>query len=137
MRTAVITGASSGIGAAFAHKLAAEQYDLILVARRKERLTSLATALHQQFRVNAEVLAADLSNPTDIDQIEQRIAGLGTLDLLVNSAGFGLPGTFVEIPLESHLEMIQVHILASVRLTYTALPGMIVSGHGAIINVSS
>ena len=137
MRTAFITGASSGIGAAFAHKLAAEQYDLILVARRKERLTSLATALHQQFRVNAEVLAADLSNPTDIDQIEQRIAGLGTLDLLVNSAGFGLPGTFVEIPLESHLEMIQVHILASVRLTYTALPGMIVSGHGAIINVSS
>jgi short-subunit dehydrogenase len=136
-KTALLTGASSGIGAAFARKLAASQYDLILVARRKERLTSLATDLHQQFHVDVEVLVADLSCPADIELIEQRIGALGALDMLVNNAGFGIPGTFVENPVERYLEMIAVHVLASVRLCHAVLPGMIARGQGAIINVSS
>jgi short-subunit dehydrogenase len=136
-KTALITGASSGIGAAFARKLAAQQYDLVLIARRKERLTSLATELHQQFHVDIEVLVADLSCPADIEHIEQRIGALGALDMLVNDAGFGTPGTFVENPVERYLEMIAVHVLASVRLCHAALPGMIARGQGAIINVSS
>ncbi len=136
-KIALITGASSGIGAAFARKLAASRYDLILVARRKERLTSLATELHQQFHVDAELLVADLAHLGDIEHIEQRIGELGALDLLVNNAGFGIPGTFVENPVERYLEMIAVHILASVRLTHAALPGMIARGQGAIINLSS
>ncbi|HET8854075.1 MAG TPA: SDR family NAD(P)-dependent oxidoreductase [Ktedonobacteraceae bacterium] len=136
-KRALITGASSGIGAAFAHKLAASQYDLVLVARRKERLTSLAAELHQQFHIDAEVLVADLARPSDVERIEQRIGELGDLDLLVNNAGFGTPGTFVEIPLERHLEMMAVHVLASVRLCHAALPGVIARGQGAIINLSS
>jgi short-subunit dehydrogenase len=136
-KTALITGASSGIGAAFARKLAAQQYDLILVARRKQRLTSLATELHQQFHVDIEVLVADLSCPADIEHIEQLIGALGALDMLVNNAGFGIPGTFVENPAERYLEMIAVHVLASVRLCHAALPGMIARGRGAIINLSS
>jgi len=90
-KIALITGASSGIGAAFARKLAASQYDLILVARRKERLTSLATELLQQFHVDAELLVADLAHLGDIEHIEQRIGELGSMDLLVNNAGSGFP----------------------------------------------
>jgi short-subunit dehydrogenase len=136
-KTALITGASSGIGAAFARKLAAQQYDLVLIARRKERLTSLATELHQQFHFDVEVLVADLSCPGDIEHIEQRIGELGALDMLVNNAGFGIPGTFVENPVERYLEMIAVHVLASVHLCHATLPGMIARGQGAIINLSS
>jgi len=88
-KIALITGASSGIGAAFARKLAVQQYDLVLVARRKERLTSLATELHQQFHVDVEVLVADLSHPGDVEHIEQRIGELGALNILVNNAVSG------------------------------------------------
>jgi short-subunit dehydrogenase len=136
-KTVLITGASSGIGAAFARRLAAEQYDLVLVARRKERLRSLATELHQQFHVDVEVLVAELSCPGDMEHIEQRIGELGALDMLVNNTGFGIPGTFVENPVERYLEMIAVHVLATVRLCHAALPGMIARGQGTIINVSS
>ena len=136
-KRALITGASSGIGTAFARRLAACQYDLVLVARRKERLANLATELRQQSHVDVEVLVADLSRPGDIEHIERRIGELGDLDLLVNNAGFGIPGTFVENPVERYLEMIAVHVLASVRLSHAALPGMIARGRGAIINLSS
>src|SRR5215212_3128613 len=105
-KTALITGASSGIGAAFAHQLAVQQYDLILVARRVERLTSLATALHQQFHVNAEVLTADLSNPVDIERVEKRLADSDKLTVLVNNAGFGIPGNFAEMLIDQQLAMI-------------------------------
>ncbi len=136
-KTALITGASSGIGAAFASKLAAQQYDLVLIARRKERLRSLAIDLHQRFHVGVDVLVADLSCPGDVEHIEQRIGALGAPDMLVNNAGFGIPGTFVENPVERYLEMIAVHVPANVRLCHAALPGMIARGQGAIINVSS
>lgn len=135
--TALITGASSGIGAAFAHKLASQGYDLILVARREAKLAQLAAALRQEFRVNVEVLAADLSQPADVARVETRIAGLTPLELLVNNAGFGVPGKFAEIPLERTLAMIDVHVLASTRLSRAALPGMMARDKGGLINVSS
>lgn len=136
-KSAVITGASSGIGAAFARRLAAEGYALVLIARRQERLASLATDVRQRFHVSAEVLVADLFKLDDVAQVEQRIAQLDTLDLLINNAGFGVPGPFAAMPLDIHLAMIQVHVLASVRFCRAALPGMIARGSGVIINLSS
>jgi uncharacterized protein len=136
-RTVLITGASSGIGAAFARALAARQYDLVLVARREDRLISLARELEQRFPIQAEVLVADLANPSGMEQVKKRLAISETLAILVNNAGFGIPGKFAAIPLDQHLAMIQVHVLASVRLCHAALPGMVARGHGAIINVSS
>lgn len=136
-KSAVITGASSGIGAAFARRLAAEAYDLVLIARRQERLASLAADVRQRFQVHVEILVGDLSNPDDVARVEQHIARLDTLELLINNAGFGVPGPFAVVPSDTHLAMIEVHVLASVRFCRAALPGMIARGHGAIINLSS
>ena len=131
-KTAVITGASSGIGAAFAHKLATQGHDLIRVAEREARLAQLATKLQQQFHVNAEVLAADLSLSGDIERVEERIARRPALELLVNNAGFGVPGKFINAPLDRTLAMINVHVLATTRLTHGVLPGMIARGRAEL-----
>lgn len=136
-RIALITGASSGIGEAFARRLAAQGYNLILVARREGRLIQLATELQKRFNILAEIIVADLSNDVDVARIERRIADLPALALLVNNAGFGVPGDFVEANLESSMAMVDVHIRASTRLAYAALPAMIVRDTGAIINVAS
>lgn len=135
--TVVITGASSGIGAAFARSLASRGYDLVLVARRQERLTSLGAEAHQKFRVHARVLPADLSDPVDVERVAKAIHEIGDLEILVNNAGFGVPGRFAEVEPEKSMAMIQVHVLATVRLCRAALPGMIARGRGSIINVSS
>lgn len=136
-KTALITGASSGIGAAFARRLASQGYDLVLVARREAQLTQLAAELHAQFNVNIGVLVADLSQVSGVESVEKRITELTNIDLLVNNAGFGVPGNFSEAPLEQTLAMIDVHILASTRLARAVLPGMIARDTGNIINVSS
>lgn len=136
-RIALITGASSGIGAAFARKLASLGYNLILVARREAKLVQLATQLQQQFNIQAQALVADLSQSVAVERIERLIAELPTLELLVNNAGFGVPGKFAEIPLDKTMAMIDVHVVASTRLTHAALPAMIARGKGAIINVAS
>lgn len=127
---ALITGASSGIGATFARALAARGYDLILVARRKDRLEALAREM------NAEVLPADLTNDADLKRVEDRIAAAG-LDLLVNNAGFGTLGRFWEVDVDGQDRMHRLHVLAAVRLTHAALRGMVERGRGAVINVSS
>lgn len=134
---AVISGASSGIGAEFARQLAAKGYDLILVARRKERLSALATCLEQEYAIRTEVLVADLSNPDAVERVQQRIVQLKHLTMLVNNAGFGTSGNFTEIELGLQIAMVQVHILASMQFCRAALPGMVAKGRGAIINVSS
>ena len=134
---ALITGASSGIGAAFARRLAAQGYDTILVARRADRLAALAAELRHQYGTAAEPLAADLAGPAGVAQVEARIAGLQALELLVNAAGFGTSGRFARIDLARQLEMIQLHVVAAVRLTRAALPGMLERHRGAIINVAS
>ncbi len=136
-RTALITGASSGIGSVFARHLAARGYDLILVARRRERLEALAQETHRQHGITADVFVADLAKSEDVRHVADRIEALPRLDLLINNAGFGSIHTFVELDLNMQLDMIHVHVLASVRLTRAALPGMIKRQNGAIINVAS
>lgn len=134
--TALITGASSGIGAAFARALAAEGYDLLLVARRAERLAALAAEL-QQHGGTVDMLAADLATPAGIEQVAQRITHLPNLTLLINNAGFGLKGDFWDVDLARQQAMIYLHVQAAVALCHAALPGMLARRCGQIINVSS
>ncbi len=134
---ALITGASSGIGEKFARRLAATGFDLTLVARREERLRALADELSRTYGIRADVLAADLARAEDIDRVSRAIEAQPDLVLLINNAGFGTRGSFTEVPLERHLDMIRVHDVAGVALSWSALPGMVERGRGAIINVSS
>ncbi len=136
-QTVLITGASSGIGAAFARKLAAQGYDLILVARREAKLKQLTTLLQTQFHVKVEALVADLCELADIERVEKHITEITNLDLLVNNAGFGDPGNFAENSLAQTQALINLHIIATTRLSHAALPTMIARHSGAIINVSS
>lgn len=136
-RTALITGASAGLGAEYARQLAASGTGLILVARRLDRLEELARDLRSKFGVTVEASRADLSTPGGIATVEEIIAGAETLDLLVNNAGFGGRTGFARGEPADHLDMVRVHIDAAVRLTRAALPGMIARGRGAVINVSS
>ncbi len=135
--TALITGASSGIGEAFARRLAQDGCDLVLVARREERLRRLADELRDRFGIRAEPFRADLSRSEEIERVENRIRQENDLSLLVNNAGFGTTGAFAEIDIGRQLDMITVHVTAPVRLCRAALPGMIDRGAGGIINVSS
>ncbi|MGE5570874.1 MAG: SDR family NAD(P)-dependent oxidoreductase [Rhodospirillales bacterium] len=133
---ALVTGASAGIGATFARALAARGYDLILVARRRERLEELARELEARHGACVETLPADLAGDAGLRQVEERIASAAP-DLLVNNAGFGTRGRFWEAPLETQDRMHRLHVIATVRLTHAALAVMMPRGTGAIINVSS
>ncbi|MGA9398321.1 MAG: SDR family oxidoreductase [Anaerolineaceae bacterium] len=134
---ALITGASAGLGEVFARQLAARGFDLILVARRKVKLASLAQHLSRKSAFNVEIIPADLAIDAGIRKVEQHIRSLKRLDLLINNAGFSLPGKFAEQSIDRSLEMLQVHDKACVCLTHAALPGMIHRESGTIINVSS
>ncbi len=136
-KTALITGASSGIGAEFARQLAARSYDLILVARRTERLEALAAELQGQHGITAEPLVADLATAEGVDMVAARLTELNTLALLVNNAGFGISGTLARAEPQGQLDMLNVHVVAAMRLSHAALPGMIARGAGGIINVAS
>jgi short-subunit dehydrogenase len=136
-RTALITGASAGLGAEYARQLAAAGTGLILVARRQDRLEELARELREKHAVTVDTLQADLSRNEGLGLVERRIAEDATLDLLVNNAGFGGRTGFVRGEIGDHLGMVRVHVEATVRLTRAALPGMIARGRGAVINVAS
>jgi short-subunit dehydrogenase len=136
-KTAVITGASSGLGAEFALQLAARGYDLVLTARREPRLRQLADLIKSRYGVEAQALPADLSKLPGIDQLISIINNLSNLELLVNNAGFGTVGRFYRVDADKELAMLNVHMVAPVMLCRAALPGMITRNHGAIINVSS
>jgi short-subunit dehydrogenase len=136
-KLAVITGASSGIGAMFARKLAARGYDLLLVARREERLRSLATELSETYHVSGDVMAADLAADADRDRVAERIRSAPNLSLLVNNAGFGTLGFFADADLESQMQMHRLHVLATVHLTHAALSNLVPRAEGGVINVSS
>ena len=135
--SALITGASSGIGAEFARQLAQQGFDLILVARRKEKLESLSKSLQEQFSVNVEVLVADLSIISDNQKVISKITKLNNLDILINNAGFGMMKSFLQIERMKHVEMINVHFTSPVILSHTAIPGMAKRKRGIIINTSS
>lgn len=134
---ALITGASSGIGDTFARKLAERGYDLVLVARRKERLEEAARALESSHSTRAEILPADLTRDEELRAVEERIAASPDLELLVNNAGFGVAGRFFSLPLEGQDQMHRLHVLAPMRLTHAALKGMVARRRGAVVNVSS
>jgi short-subunit dehydrogenase len=135
--TALITGASSGIGATFARRLAARGYDLVLVARRLDRLEQQANAIQAAHSVQAEILAADLTRDTDLKMVEDRIAAAPNLEFLINNAGFGIVGRFFSVPLDGQDQMHRLHVLAPMRLMHAALQGMVARGRGNIVNVSS
>jgi short-subunit dehydrogenase len=134
---ALVTGASSGIGAAFAERLARDQYDLVLVARDRARLDELAAKISRDHGVEVEVLPADLTRSSQLCVVENRVAGDPGLDVLINNAGFGTSGAFVRLEPDREEEEIRLNVIALVRLTRAALPGMIARRGGAIINVSS
>ena len=130
--SALVTGASSGIGEVFARRLSSMGCRLILVARRKERLDKLAAELR-----NAEVVAADLAIDSDLRKVEDRIAAESELEFLINNAGFGVQGSFPEASLDMQDRMHRLHVIAIERLTHAALRGMVERRRGNIINVSS
>jgi short-subunit dehydrogenase len=134
--TALITGASSGIGASYARRLAEAGYHLVLVARRGDRLQALAEALSKQ-PVKVEILMADLAQDADVARVEQHIRARTDLTLLINNAGFGSGGLFYQVDPAKQFNMIHVHVVATARLTRAVLPQMVERGRGAVINVAS
>ena len=135
---ALITGASSGIGAEFARQLAARGMHLVLTARRSDLMQELAAELATKHATRCEIIPADLAKPGTVPQLLAEIERRGlTIHLLVNNAGFGVVGEIDDAPVERLLELIQVNVASVVELTYRLLPGMLVRNSGAIINVSS
>jgi short-subunit dehydrogenase len=128
---ALVTGASSGIGAAFARSLAARGHDLVVVARTKHALDELAASV----AVEVEVIAADLATDDGVAMVEARLRD--GVDLLVNNAGFGTTGKFAELPIEEEDREIRLNVLALTRLTGAAVPGMVARGRGGVVNVAS
>jgi uncharacterized protein len=138
MPTALVTGASSGIGLELAGLLARDRHDLVLVARSRGRLETLARGLAEEFGVRARVLAADLSGPSAPAAIAAALAADSTpIDVLVNDAGFGAHGLFAELPLEEQLAMIRLNVTALTHLTGLFLPAMLARRSGRILNVAS
>lgn len=134
--TALVTGASSGIGEEFARQLAARGYSLVLVARRKDRLDALAGELKGAHGVESETIEADLSTKKGVAATADRIKQ-GDISVLVNSAGFGTNGEFVHLPLNREADEIDVNISALTQLTHAAAGPMVERGRGTIINLGS
>ncbi len=137
---AVITGASSGIGAEFARQLAARGYDLLLAARREDRMRSLAAEINARHAVDIEIMPGDLANDADRHHLAEYIRNTRHFALLVNNAGFGTNGFFIDVDVESQLRMHRLHVLATLELTHAALASLAAnkpSGDCGVINVAS
>ncbi|MEU8731205.1 MULTISPECIES: SDR family NAD(P)-dependent oxidoreductase [Streptomyces] len=138
MTTALITGSTAGLGAAFARRLAADGHDLVLVARDTKRLREQATELHDRHGIEAEVLTADLSTDAGIDAVAARLSDRrNPVDLLINNAGFGNKGRFLDVSMADELTMLKVHCEAVLRLTSAAVEAMRERGRGGVVNVAS
>lgn len=134
--TALVTGASAGIGQEFARQLASRCTHMILVGRREDRLQEVARELEAK-TTQCTILSVDLIEPAGVERVVEAIATAGPLDYLINNAGFTIIGAFETLPLTTQLTMCQTHINATLALTHAALPGMKAAGRGTIINVSS
>jgi short-subunit dehydrogenase len=135
--TALITGASSGIGAIYADRLARRGYNLILVARNRERLEGLARRLADQTGRTIEVIAADLGNKADLARIENTLRTDSSITVLVNNAGLGATAPLLASDIDKMTDMINLNVTALTRLTYAAVPGFVARGGGSIINIAS
>ncbi len=135
--TALITGASSGIGALYAEQLAHKGYDLILVARDRARLDALAARITTATRRTVEVLAADLADPAQRAIVEAKLRDDASITLLVNNAGVGTHTPLLDSDVERMEQMIALNVTALTRLAYAAMPGFVARGKGGIINISS
>lgn len=136
-QTAVVTGASSGIGAVYADRLAARGYGLVLVARRADRLAALAVRLTTTYGVKVETLVADLAKDADLAKVEKVLAEDSSIRILVNNAGIGRLGPFMQVALTESLSQISLNTAALTRLTHAALPGFLARNDGVIVNVAS
>ncbi len=136
--TALVTGATAGIGLEFARQLAARGHDLVLVARDAERLEAVAADLRTIHSVEVEVLPADLTDRASLAAVERRVADAARpVEILVNNAGFGMKRRFLDNPVEDEQAMLDVLVVAVMRLSHAALLAMTARGHGGIINVGS
>jgi short-subunit dehydrogenase len=137
-RTALVTGASAGIGKAFAHELAGRDFDLVITARRRERLVELASELSAQRGARVEIVVADLADPGAPQAIFDELARRGiAVDMLVNNAGYGVSGAYAGSSWKAQADFLQVLVTAVAHLTHVFLPGMLQRDHGHIINVAS
>jgi short-subunit dehydrogenase len=137
-RTALVTGASSGIGTAYVHALAAKGMSVILLARSSDRLNQVAAEITSKYGVRADILCADLSEPTAAESVRAQVEERNwTVDLLVNNAGFATHGYFEGIPAKRDQDQVAVNVGAVVGLCHAFLPGMLTRGGGGIINVAS
>ena len=138
MATALVTGATAGIGAAYAKLLAKEGFDLVLVARDLPRLKGVAKELSNLYKIKAETIKADLTKPAQLAKVEKRLANnLKPIEVLINNAGFGLKDSFLVSNLAKEQELLDVLVTAPMRLSHAVLPGMIKRNSGSIVNVSS
>ncbi|WP_063551624.1 SDR family NAD(P)-dependent oxidoreductase [Burkholderia territorii] len=135
--TAVITGASSGIGAIYADRLARRGYDLILVARNRDRLATLAERITNDTQRSVEILGADLNDRAALAAVEAKLKQDASITLLVNNAGIGTHAPLLDSDVDAMTRMIDLNVTALTRLTYAAVPGFVARGRGAVINISS
>lgn len=135
--TALVTGASSGIGAVYAHRLARRGYNLILVARNRQRLDALASRLADETGRTIEVIAADLNDRSDLARVEAVLRTDASITLLVNNAGLGASAPLLTADVDKMTDMIHLNVTALTRLTYAAVPAMVARGGGAVINIAS
>lgn len=137
-KTALITGASSGLGSEYARQLAARGADLVLVARDKAALAELATQLRARHGVEVEVLAVDLLAPRQLEKVTRRLSDPDRpIEMLVNNAGFGLPLDFARNDIDDEVNHLHLHVEVPMRLTHAALGPMLQRGHGRVVNVAS
>lgn len=135
--TALVTGASSGLGEEFARQLAAAGNDLVVVARTRERLEALATELRDAHGASVEVLAADLADPEQLHGVETRVRVGDPLHTVVNNAGFGTYGRFWELPVAGEVSEVEVNVRALVAISHAALATMVPRRSGRLLNISS
>jgi short-subunit dehydrogenase len=138
MATALVTGATSGIGATYAKLLAKEKYDLVLVARDISRLNTYAKELNKTYKIKVETLKADLTIPAQLSKVEKRLSSkIKPIEVLINNAGFGIKQSFADSDIKKEQELLDVLVTAPMRLTHTVLPQMLKQDSGVVVNVSS